>query len=227
MPIRVVTPASALPVSLVTAMRHLRALDNDADLVKLYLEVATHAVEDYTGRALTTKTYCLELDSWPNYRSFWPTFRSYVPTEIHPLWNKDNLRALELRRTPLISIDSVKYYSSDLTINPAGTTLSTFDAANYRADVASMPGRLVFEDNGVALPDIMKRHDAVQIQFQAGSGAKESGVPAMLRMAVLTFAHHLFDNRVAVSDQRFAPEMPFSLRYMLRAMRVDSITQVK
>lgn len=191
MPIRVVTPSLDSPVAIATALRHLRVLTNDADLVNLYLLVATEAVEDYTGRALLTKTYCLELDSWPD----------------------DSADAfIELARSPLISIDSVSYYA------PSASILTVWPSTNYRADIATLPGRLELVD-GVDLPDVDTRHDAIQIQFKAGYGTLESLIDPTLRMAVLELAQQCYDNRIPVTDVKTAL-MPYSLRHFLRSKKI-------
>jgi hypothetical protein len=222
MPIQLVTndAPGVLPVDIAFALQHMRAPDDDTALVQLYLQAAVNLIEDYTGRALIRKTYCLNLDSWPNYRSFWPTFRSYVPSEIHPLWTNDNLRSIELRRTPLIAINTVKYY------DPATLSLLTMDASNYAADTVSVPGRIVFVENGYTLPDLVKRPDAVQINFDAGYSTKGSGVDASLQVAVLMLATVFYNDRSAVTDIN-AKEMPLHLRHILRAMRVESMMQEK
>lgn len=219
MPIKLITPASVLPVPSALAMKHLRVNEDEADLVGLYLQAATDMVEDYTGRSLITKGYQLQLDSWPNYRSFWPTFRGYVPSEVHPLSSSSSLRGIELRRTPLAAVTSVQYWS------PTDTSIQTWDTANYQADLANTPGKVVFLGSEPH-PDLVKRPDAVQINFTAGYGSSHTLVPAPLQMAILFWAQQLYDNRVPVANAHTV-EAPLSLRYILRAFRVESLTQEK
>jgi len=222
MPITVTESSPLLPVNLTTALRHMRALKSDLDLVVLYLSAAVMAVEDYTGLALLKKSYQLQLDSWPNYRSFWPTFRSYVPTEVHPLWTSDNLRAIELRRSPLVSIDSIQYWNSD--VSPM--VLATVAPVHYLTDKASVPGRLCFMEDGYTLPNVAKRPDAVQINFTAGQGDVPSKIDPRAQLAVLMLAHEWYDHRAATSDLRYAP-LPFGVQSILRSLRVESLTEVK
>lgn len=186
MPIRVVTPTNDLPVAIALALRHLRALQNDADLVELYVQAATEVVEDYTARSLITKNFVLEQ----------PTFDKGAP--------------IQLKRTPVISVESVKYYIDNV--------LTTLSPTSYRVDITSVPARIVFVDD-VDLPDFDTRHDSIQVQFTAGYGSKPSDVDARLRLAVLEFAYHCFENRIPVGDIRLTP-LPFSLRHILRSMRV-------
>jgi uncharacterized phiE125 gp8 family phage protein len=188
--IQVVTDSDVAPVSLTEALRHVRALESDIDMVWTYLNAATAAVEDYTGRSLTSKTFRLSASEWPEARLF------------------------ELRRSPLVSITSVKYYAQD------ATALTTMSSSAYRAVMGRLPGLVEF------LPDtdlvaLETRSDAVQVDFVAGHGLKAYAIPAQLRLAVLMLTHHWFDERRVIADKASA-EIPFSLRHLLRAYRVDA-----
>jgi uncharacterized phiE125 gp8 family phage protein len=112
--IQTVTDSGNAPVNIADALRHLRALESDTDMVWNYLLAATQAVEDYTGRSLTTKTFRLLSSDWPEGRIF------------------------ELRRTPLVSITDVKYYAS------GDTALTTMSASAYRAHTGRTPGAVEF-----------------------------------------------------------------------------------
>ena len=188
--IQLVTDSDVAPVALTDALRHLRALESDVDMVWTYLNAATAAVEDYTGRSLTSKTFRLNAAEWPEARLF------------------------ELRRSPLVSITSVKYYAED------DTVLTTMSSAAYRAIAGRLPGLVEF------LPDtdlvaLEPRSDAVQVDFVAGHGLKAYAIPAQLRLAVLMLTHHWFDERRVMTDKA-ATEIPFSLQHLLRAFRVDA-----
>ncbi len=63
----------------------MRVLENEVDIVELYLQAATELVEDYTGRSLLNKSYRLDSDSFA---------------------------ICELKRNPVTAITSVKYYAS-------------------------------------------------------------------------------------------------------------------
>ncbi len=172
-------------MSLTLALRHIRALENEVDIVELYIQAATDLVEDYTGRSLLNKSYRLDSDSFA---------------------------ICELKRNPVTLITSVKYYA------PGGTSLTTLDSGNYRLDNASLPSKIIFASD-LNFPDIEDRSDAVQIEFVAGYGDKPSDVDPALKLAVLQFAHHCYDNRVPVGDVKMM-QLPFSLRHILRAKRV-------
>jgi uncharacterized phiE125 gp8 family phage protein len=192
--IKSILAPSVLPVTLVTAMRSLRVLQGDADLVELYLAAATEKVEDYTGRALVTQTFLLQLEAWPS---------------------KD--LTLELRRTPLASVTSIKYYPED------GSAQATLDANRYRVNTNATPGFVEFVDTVDPLPSLATRADAVEVTFIAGYGTTEDTIPPLLRAAVLQMARNYYDNRLPVGDAKIV-EMPLSVRDILRSQRVESLT---
>lgn len=189
--LKVVSGAEVAPVGLTDALRHIRALENDADMVWTYLQGATALVEDYTGRSLVTKTFALTLSSWP-----------------------DKSRVLELRRSPLLAISSVKYYAEGASVQ---TTLSS---AEYLAITGRLPGAIQFLDT-LSFPALAVREDAVTVEFTAGYGTAASAMPAELRVAILMLTHHWFDERTPFVGAK-SMEMPFSLRTLLRAFRVDA-----
>lgn len=199
MSIKLVTGATDAPVSLATALRFCRALEQDVDMVWLLLQAAVEKIEDYTGRSLITKTFCLELEGWP------------ICTG-GPIHYDVGLTAINLPKTPLTVIDHVKYYSNDV--------LTTWSSSNYRADTARIPGRMVLTGTA-SFPSVDVRHDAVQIQFQAGYGTKPGVIPPTMRTAVLMLTHHWFDERKPVSEAAMA-EMPMSLRGLLHAYKVET-----
>lgn len=188
--IKVITGADTAPIAISDALRHLRALENDSDMVWTYLQAATALVEDYTSRSLVSKTFDLYLPEWP-------------------------VGMVELRRTPLVSVTHVKYYASGATVQ---STLSTDD---WRSFTGREPGMLEFTPTFDA-PGLETRQDAVEIRFVAGYGTKSSAMPAALRTAILMLTHYWFDERKPIADAKAVVELPFSVRHLLRAFRVDS-----
>jgi uncharacterized phiE125 gp8 family phage protein len=113
---KLITPATVQPVSMATALKALRVLQGDADLVSLYLAAATEKVEDYTARSLIYQTFRLDLPRWPS------------------------KKLLELRRTPLASVTHIKYYAE------GSTELTTLNSADYRVCISPIPGRVEFTE---------------------------------------------------------------------------------
>ena len=83
-----VTPASALAVSLEDAKLHLRVDDaTDDDLITALIVAATEMAEQKTSRAIMPQTFDLSLDAFPD--------------------------AIELTRTPVTSVTSITYIDVD------------------------------------------------------------------------------------------------------------------
>ncbi len=206
MDIVVKTAPGTLPMAVSTAIRHLRALEDDADLLELYCRAAVQCVEEYTGRAMMNTVYTAQLDAWPEFMEDWGI--NSRPRRPRPL------DGIELPRSPLVEIVSLKYYPED------GGAQATWAAGNYRTNLRSLPGRLVFID-GYDLPALAARSDAVEVEFKAGSGTLESEMNPMLLMAVLQLARHFMDNPGTVDIDGNVRRMPYSFQMLLRAQRVS------
>ncbi len=228
MPIKITTPSAAIPVTQAQALGHLRVDVSEWDLVSVYLAAATAYVEDYTGRATTIKGYTLFLDRWPQRSSFFGIGASaglyygygmMAGGDIYDPKHFPNLLAMELRRTPLVAITSVKYFPVE------GGGAVTLDPALYRADLAATPGRLVFLGGVSNLPAVDKRADAVMIEFTAGAGADAAAVLAtdpIMVMGILFLLTNWYENRVPIQDRGMP--LPYGLQNILRNRRVDSMT---
>lgn len=88
--IQLSTPPTLDPVSLVAAKTHLRVdIDDEDAYIETLITVASNWAEETTSRSLTTQTWTLYLDDWPQH---------------------DYIR---LPRPPLQSVTSVEYYDTD------------------------------------------------------------------------------------------------------------------
>lgn len=197
---------TTLAVSVEEAKLYGRITNDDEDsLVSSLLRSAQSAVEDYTGRAAGEGTFLYVAPRWstglgPVQGTLFPAYRPLAPREI------------PLPRSPLVSVQSVKYLA------PGATELSTLAASEYFADTYSMPGRVVFRD-GADLPDLdtdSRRPDIVQIAFTAGMANP------LMRQAILWQFVNLYENRSPVVTGTIATELPFSVRNLLRALRIDT-----
>lgn len=200
--VRITGPAEE-PVSLEEAMAFLR-VDNadEAPLIESMIQTARELVENYTGRALFTQTFKLVMDDWPE---------EEARTRIHYYEILSNYRRyIALDRSPLASVESVKYYPA------SGAAQATLSAATYTALTGQMPG-LVFLNSTETWPDLYDRPDAVEVNFTAGAAAVDA-VPGVLRSAVLLALHNLYENRSPTGPTM--TELPFSLKSMLESQRV-------
>jgi uncharacterized phiE125 gp8 family phage protein len=151
-------------------------ISDDDDLIDRYVASATAYLEQYTNRAFLTSTWQLSLDESDVRGSY-----------------------LELPRSPLASVTSVKYYESD-------GTEQTLAASNYALDTSKQPGGLFLALNGL-WPTDMRSINAMVVEFTAGWGDAIGDVDVfyktMVQTATLTLVAAMYDNR-AGDDVRFA-----------------------
>lgn len=197
-----VTDASLEPVTLAEAQAFLRVdSDSDSDVIEALITTARQIVEEATSRALISQTWQLIVSEWPSYCS--------VPGCVI---SAEQQRTLTLARSPLISVESVKYYPA------SGAAQATLSSTTYHVMTGPMPGLVVLkvtED----WPDIYERPDAVEVNFTAGY-ANAAAVPKPLRHCVLLLLAHLYENRGAINIGNIVNELPFSLKYLLESQRV-------
>lgn len=100
--LKLITPATQLPVSLADVKVHLRVDTTDEDsLITIYTMTAAELAEQATGRALMTQTWELTLDAFPE--------------------------AFELTRVPAASITSLRYWDTAGVQQTLGTGVYTLD----------------------------------------------------------------------------------------------------
>ncbi|MEJ1967097.1 MAG: head-tail connector protein [Rhizomicrobium sp.] len=115
MPLELIAPPAAEPVSLADAKAHLKVDTGDDDaLIARLIAAARARAEWHTGRALVTQGWTFWLDAWPL------------------------CGAIEIPLPPLQSVTSVTLYARD------GTS-SVMNAALYTVDAASSPARLALK----------------------------------------------------------------------------------
>lgn len=154
--------SEAIPLSLVK--EHIRlSHDNtcEDELIRTYIATARLCFEAFTRRTLITTTYRTYRDIWEN--------------------------GYELRRSPLQSVESVKYYDTD-------NVLQTLDSSNYYVTDEADYSRLIFNDDAV-FPTLKNREQAIQIEFKAGYGDTMADIPADIRVALLQHIANMYENR--------------------------------
>lgn len=105
MALKLITPATALAVSLADAKLHLRVDGSDEDgLITACILAATEAAEQATGRSILPQTWELTLDAFP--------------------------AAFELTRVPAASVASIQYVDADGMQQTLGSARYTLNNAN-------------------------------------------------------------------------------------------------
>lgn len=167
------------PVTLADAKLHLRTITGDTTedsaIITPLIVAAREYCENITGRALAKQT-----------------IKAY-PERFSSL--------MELPRTPIRSITSVKYTDA------SGAT-TTMDAANYALD--GEYGRLLFYTIPSFAPRAM---NPIEIEYDAGFTA----APKLIRQAMLLLIGHWYTNREAVQTGAVtAVEIEITTRALLR-----------
>lgn len=180
------------PLTYAQAADHLR-VDSDDDIAYIegLISVAREYVEDVTGRVSS-------LSQWLCVAASWADLAEPMDVDI-----------IRLRRTPLVSVQSVKYYAPD------EDTLTTMSVDDYRVITSTEPGILQITGN---MPDVDDRPDAIQIAFTAGP-ASPAASPAILRHGIKMVVGHLYENRLPVAFSS-CQEIPYTIQTILENQRV-------
>ncbi len=150
-----VTAPIVEPVTTAQLKVYLRVDIADDDTILLeHQETARLIVEERTGRALVTQTWRQILEGWPG------------------------TDTIELCRSPVQSVTSVLYYSTDNTEN----TLSSDD---YSLDADAEPGRIVLDYGEIWPTTTLRPNKPIKLTFIAGYGDAATDVPEPLRRAIM------------------------------------------
>ena len=183
-----VTPSANLAVSLTNVKAWLKipsTLTADDTLITYLIKAATGYFEKITGRDLVNKTYKTYLDSFPSVNGI------YYYSGASPLLSQYQDNGIILKKSPLSSITSIKYYQDG--------SLVTWDSADYYT--VSTDYSAIYLTDEVSFPtDIDIRRQAIVINFVAGYGVDDTYVPDDMQQAVMRFIEYLYDNRGDCSD---------------------------
>lgn len=191
-----VTDAATEPVTTTEAKAFLRVDSDEEDtFIDALITAARQRVEDYTGRALISQTWKLVQDEWPS--AHW----------YSQLRDPQAGRTITLDRSPLISVESVKYYPA------SGAAQATLSSDTYHVLTGPMPGVVVLKSDQT-WPDLYDRPDAVEVNFTAGY-ANAAAAPKTLRQAVLLLIAEMYEVNVG----NITSELP-TVKALLESYRV-------
>jgi len=188
---RTIAPVSG-PISLTEAKSFCDIQHDlkDAD-ISAFIDTAAADVENYTGLALGVQTWVYRAGSWPACG-----------------------RIVELERSPLVAVSSVKYYPS------GGGAQATVSSADYYVATGKRPGFVEFKDT-YSFPALAVRHDAVEITFTAGWSDVATIDPVLLHAVKLT-VRELLDRPDTIITGTIVSEVP-RLRNLLDSRRVRGV----
>jgi uncharacterized phiE125 gp8 family phage protein len=179
------------PVTVAEAKAHLRVDGTDEDTLIASL-ILTSRLHLETALGLALIT-----QSWRLLLDRWPPAKD-----------------LEMPLRPLQSIEEVR-------VLPADGDPTVIDAANYLADAASVPPRLV--RTGVIWPQPGRVANGVEIDFTAGYGAAPEDVPAPLRQALLLLIAHWYENREPIAVGSPETIVPGPVSELLQPYRLQRL----
>jgi len=107
--------------------------------------------------------------------------------------------------SPLLTVTSIKYLDTD-------GTQQTLDAANYRVDINTEPGRIT-EAYDCSWPDIRYVTNTIEIAYTAGYGTA-AAVPDDVKVAIMQIVGHFYEHREVVSEMKL-DNVPFSAKELL------------
>lgn len=158
---------------------------SEFDKVTGFLTAAREMAEQYTRRAFVTQTWQASFsltDGSTTGRPFvdYMTSGSFCAPDAMP-------RAIELARPPLVSVDSIVYYTD------GSDTPATFASSNYQVSTIGYKGRVMLR-TGSVWPSALRPMDSIVITYTAGYGSA-SDVPMAIKEAILEWAAHWYENR--------------------------------
>lgn len=194
-PYEIITPPATLLVDLNLFKTHLKLicenLENDTYL-NFLLRVATNFAERYTRR-------------------------TFINTEFKTYRNHFS-KSIELRRSKLQNITSMKYYSNDVLID-VDSNLYYFTQSNNYSSI-----RLKHNEKWPTNIDI--RSQAIQIDFIAGYGETLKDFPEWLQdieLAIMQHATALYENRGDCDMASVMQTLPNSARAIYDLIKIQSI----
>lgn len=175
--VRVVEQPAAEPLGLLEVKNHLRVdadITVDDALITSLIVAARQGAEHLTGRSLITQKLEMALDSFD--------------------------QVIELLRSPVQSVDSVKFIDTNGVVQTIATNKYVLD------DFSTLP-RLV-PVYGYYWPQNRAQANAVTIAYTAGYGTADA-VPREIKQWMLLRIGVLYENRESVNVGNIVTELPF------------------
>ena len=163
-------------------------LTDDDALVTDLNSTAEEYVKDRLEKSLVNETFELFLDAFP---------LSGCPIEIC--------------RTRLVSVTSIKYVDTD------GVT-QTLAATEYKLDDKAEPAA-IYEAFEKTWPSTRDEVNSVTVEFVAGFGATAADVPEQFKTMIKMMFTHLYEHREPMKDKTWV-EIPEHLTVLIEKYRI-------
>jgi uncharacterized phiE125 gp8 family phage protein len=116
---------------------------------------------------------------------------------------------IELAATPVVSVESIKYYNDS-------DVQSTWETSNYYVDTFSEPARIVLRQGGT-YPTDLRVSNGIEINFTVGYGTSPANVPEAIKVAIFQYITYLYEHR---GDDEQSIQPPKAIRSLLDPYRV-------
>lgn len=201
------------PISLDLAKEYLniRIADTSKDnLISLFIEAATQYAENLTRKDFIARTY-------RTFRDFFTEGAGIFFGQNFPGENYYNIGWL-LRRSPLISVESVSYLVGGITTLIANTVYYNTLEKNYSS--------IVLNEGQVWPSDKDRTMQSVIIDFRVGFGELQADIPAEIQNAILQIVSALYNNRGDCSQSGAcdcATLAPIGAKSILMQNRIETL----
>ena len=184
---KVVTAATGNILTSNEVKTHLK-VDTTADdnLIAALIVACTNSAQEYTNRFFLETTLDMFADEWKEIST--------------------------LLKSPVTSVDSIKYYDQD-------DNQQTLDTSVYAFDMVSMPARIFLKPNQ-SFPELSERKNAIEVRYKVGVSSA-SDVDQAIKQAVLLTIGNYYENRQAVVTGTIATELPMNAKFLLDQYRVQ------
>lgn len=184
---KVVTAATGNILTSSEVKTHLK-VDTTADdtLISALIVACTNSAQEYTNRFFLETTLDMFADEWKEIST--------------------------LLKSPVTSVDSIKYYDQD-------DNQQTLDTSVYAFDMVSMPARIFLKPNQ-SFPELSERKNAIEVRYKVGESSA-SDVDQAIKQAVLLTIGNYYENRQAVVTGTIATELPMNAKFLLDQYRVQ------
>tara|TARA_R100000278_G_scaffold123252_1_gene112269 strand:+ start:870 stop:1445 length:576 start_codon:yes stop_codon:yes gene_type:complete len=184
---KVVTAATGNILTSNEVKTHLK-VDTTADdnLIAALIVACTNSAQEYTNRFFLETTLDMFADEWKEIST--------------------------LLKSPVTSVDSIKYYDQD-------DNQQTLDTSVYAFDMVSMPARIFLKPNQT-FPVLSERKNAIEVRYKVGVSSA-SDVDQAIKQAVLLTIGNYYENRQAVVTGTIATELPMNAKFLLDQYRVQ------
>ena len=186
---KVTAPPEVTPITLSEVKSFAKiSTTTDNSLITMMIEAATEQAEKFTRRDFITRTYKTFRDSFPG---DFQGLRSMVH-RVNAFTDSGN-HGFEIRRSPLQSIESVKYIDTTGAVIVIPTTVYYSTLEEDYSTLLTQQGQSWPDDEAEQL-------QVITVEFKTGFGDEATDIPGDIRNALLQHVTWLYENRGDCDD---------------------------